>query len=57
MRVLKNRGMLNNDIFLDNAKLNYISVCPLDNGLSDYDARISVLQKTQIPFQKSLIKA
>jgi len=57
MRVFKNRGMLNNDIFLDNAKLNCISVCPLDNGLSDHDARISVLQKAQIAFQKSLIKA
>jgi hypothetical protein len=52
MRVFKNRGMLNNNIFLDNTKLNCISVCPLDNRLSDHDIQIPVLQNIQIPLQK-----
>jgi len=52
MRVLKNRGQLNNNIFLDNAKFNCISVCPLDNRLSDHNAQIPVIQNTQIPLQK-----
>jgi len=51
--------MLNNDIFLDNAKLSCISVSPLDSRLSDHDAQIPVLQNknTQIPLKKSLVKA
>lgn len=50
-------GTLNNDIFLDNAKLNFISVSTLNNRLSDHDAQIPVLQNTQIPFQKMSCKS
>ena len=40
-RICNNKGTLIDNIFLDKAKLNNITVNALDNGLSDHIAQIS----------------
>jgi len=50
MRVAVIKAFIDN-VFLDNMKCNCI-VYPVENGLSNHDAQILVLQELQIPFQK-----
>jgi hypothetical protein len=51
-RIFNNKGTLIDSIFLDNMKYNSISVYPLENGLSDHDAQILVVENVELPPQK-----
>jgi len=50
MRISNNKGMLIDSIFLDTMKYSCISVYPLENGLSDHDEQIPILENIKIPF-------
>ena len=50
MGISNNKGMLIDSIFLDSMKYGCISVYPLENGLSDHDEQILILENIKIPF-------
>jgi hypothetical protein len=51
-RICNNKGTLIDSIFLDNTKLNNISVHPFDSGLSDHIAQILTMGNIRIPPSK-----
>jgi hypothetical protein len=44
IRISNNKEMLTDSIFLDSMKYSCISVYPLENGLSDHDEQILILE-------------
>jgi len=51
-RICNNKGTLIDNIFLDKAKLNNVTVNALDNGLSDHIAQILTLLNMKVPISK-----
>jgi hypothetical protein len=52
VRIFNNKGTLIDSIFLDNMKYNSTLVYALENGLSDHDAQILVVENMKLPLQK-----
>jgi hypothetical protein len=50
-RISNNKGTLIDNIFIDKAKYNNVSVYPFENGLSYHVAQIVIVEKIRIPLQ------
>jgi hypothetical protein len=51
-RIYNNKGTLIDSIFFENMKYNCILLYPLENGLSNHNAQILILENIKIPLQK-----